>query len=267
MCFCVRIFVSWVVGGRPPWAEVTHLPEMRFCVARNLTFCWEEIHSQKLCKSSLQVKISPREDVLCNCQKYGSDERLIERGGGRLHGHLRGLLRRDPHPGWIYTWVLSAKKILNSLKLFFSQPHIITFLCFLLPAFTYDGFLYLLLKVRTEIWSTFVWSKICSDLSVGQLLLHLRCRPTWWWPAWSPPTSALRAAPGRRRGAGASGASRFNDLSSSKCKFFIVIPSQLAACLFVLLGSPLVAFFVIWLASHHPPRLCPRSPPFDLIYI
>ena len=48
---------------------------------------------------------------------------------------------------------LSQPKILNSLMLFFPQPHIITFLCFLLPAFTYDGFLYLLMKVRTEIWS------------------------------------------------------------------------------------------------------------------
>ena len=48
---------------------------------------------------------------------------------------------------------LFQPKILNSLMLFFPQPHLITFLCFLLPAFTYDGFLYLLMKVRTEIWS------------------------------------------------------------------------------------------------------------------
>ena len=45
-------------------------------------------------------------------------------------------------------------KISNSLMLFFFQPYIITFLCFLLPALTYDGFLYLLMKVGTEIWST-----------------------------------------------------------------------------------------------------------------
>ena len=37
---------------------------------------------------------------------------------------------------------------------FFFQPYIITFLCFLLPALTYDGFLYFLMKVGTDIWST-----------------------------------------------------------------------------------------------------------------
>ena len=37
---------------------------------------------------------------------------------------------------------------------FFFQPYIITFLCFLLPILTYNGFPYLLMKVGTEIWST-----------------------------------------------------------------------------------------------------------------
>ena len=57
-----------------------------------------------------------------------------------------------------FTPEFSQSKILNSLNLtvFFPQPHLITFLCLLIPAFTYDGFLYLLMKVGTEIWSTFV---------------------------------------------------------------------------------------------------------------
>ena len=70
--------------------------------------------------------------------------------------------RLDLHlTAWCHS-SLSLKYWTPWCYIFFSQPYIIPFLCFLIPAFTYDGFLYLLMKVETEIWSIFVWSKICS---------------------------------------------------------------------------------------------------------
>ena len=161
------------------------MPEMRFCVARNLTFCWEEIHLQKLCKSSLQVKISPREDVLCNWartmdQMKDSLSEVVDDFMAIYEACYEGILTQVRFTPDCLMLFLSQPKILNSLMLHILLPALHHPLPLLphprlhlrrLPLPPHEG------GNRNLVNLCLIQDLLC--LSVGQLLLHLRCRPTW----------------------------------------------------------------------------------------